>query len=327
MRSFPFEGVVVVADLLTDSGERGAYSARRDLEQTEEPTLDEICSAIESLGLQVQHCANPAQLASSANAHSSDVVLSIYGGALSRSRMALVPAICEALDLRYVGPDAYGRIIAQDKEISKRLAADCGLVTPPWRVIRSRGEADSINSLTPPIVVKPLLEGSSIGISPQSLQTSHEGARAAALDLLERFAQPVIVEQFVAGREVSYNRIEGDGPTTWSFSEVIITGDGGYFEHRLFDAEEKMIRRPGRTVANIDSDLSGDERARLERFLGSIGRYGYCRVDGRLNEGTFAFIELTPDAWLGRLGQFAMGFTEKGWSYEQVLAEILLSAG
>lgn len=327
MRTFGFDGVVVVADVLNESTESGAYSVRRDLEQTEEATLEEICSGIRRLGLDVHHCATPAQLAASATDHFSDAVLSIYGGAASRSRMALVPAICEAFHLRYVGPDAYGRIIAQDKEISKRLAVDCGLATPAWRVIRSPGEAEFIARLTPPLVVKPLLEGSSIGISGRSLQATHEGAITVAIDLLDQFAQPVIAEQFVAGREVSYNRIEGSEQENWSFSEVVISGEEDYFEHRLFDAEEKMVRRPGRTVANIDSELSETDRAALERFLTAIGRYGYCRVDGRLDGGSFAFIELTPDAWLGRLGQFAMGFTQKGWDYERVLGEILMTAG
>jgi D-alanine-D-alanine ligase len=326
MRRFPFEGVVLIADVFRDGTHAGDYAARRDLEQTEEPTLTEISVAIRALGLIVHHYETPAQLAANARKHLKDVVLSIYGGAGSRSRMALAPAVCEAFGLRYIGPDAYGRIVAQDKEVSKRLASEYGLKTPPWRVIRTPGEVSTVETLPPPLVIKPLLEGSSIGISGESLQVTCEGACTVAADLLEAFGQPVIAERFVPGREVSYNKIEGAGAGAWSFSEVVIDGNPSYFHDRLFDAQEKMVRQPGRCVVNIDRELDPEDKERLDRFLSAFGRYGYCRVDGRLDEGRFAFIELTPDAWLGRLGQFAVGFIEQGWCYEDVIAAILGSA-
>lgn len=44
--------------------------------------------------------------------------------------------MCEVNDLRYIGPDVYGRVICQDKEVSKNLARECGIGTPPHRIIR-----------------------------------------------------------------------------------------------------------------------------------------------------------------------------------------------
>jgi D-alanine-D-alanine ligase len=241
--------------------------------------------------------------------------------------MALTPAVCEAFGLTIIGPDAYGRIVAQDKEIAKRLALDCGILTPAWRVIRSESEASIAVRLAAPLVVKPLLEGSSIGISARSLQSTPDGAREVAVELLQKFGQPVIVEQFVAGREVSYTKIESRSEDLWGLSEVVITGDSGYFDNRLFHADEKVVRDPRRTVRNIDSELAPEDKAAIDRYLGAFGQYGYCRVDGRLCDGRFHFLELTPDAWLGRTGQFVMSYTEKGWGYDQVIAAILASVG
>jgi D-alanine-D-alanine ligase len=328
MSAFDFNDLVLVADLWDEDSERGRQNAdRRDLEQTDRMTLDDITGAAQSLGLRVHHYQGPAELAVHAQQHRLDLVLSIYGGSSSRSRMAITPAVCEAFGLRFVGPDAYGRIIAQDKEISKRLSLDCGLATPAWRVVRSEAEAEIASRLTPPVVVKPLLEGSSMGISDDSLQYSAEGALTHAIGLLERFGQPVIVEQFIVGREVSYTKIEDPNSDLWGLSEVTMTGDDGYFSGRLFQAEEKMVRDPRRTVRNIDLLLSAEDKSGIDRLLTAFGRYGYCRVDGRLSDGKFHFIELTPDAWLGRTGQFAMSYTEKGWSYPDVIAAVLASAG
>ena len=318
-------GVVLIADLFSTS-DGLSIEKRRDLEQTEPSTLGAISDAIRANGYEVTHYQSPSELALNATAHVDDVVLSIYGGAISRNRMALVPAICESFGLRYIGPDVYGRIIAQDKEVSKRLAVDCGLLTPNWRVIREPGDLRYLTGVKYPCVVKPILEGSSIGITQRNIVHSFEEVAALSNLLITDFGQPVIVEDFVSGRETAYVAIASNDGIKWAYSEIVIDGDPRYFEHRLFDAIEKQDRTPGRTVRNIDSELMPEDRECIERYLRAYGKFSYCRVDGRHAEGRFHFLELTPDAWLGPVGQFAMAFTEKGWSYEEVIATILSSA-
>lgn len=322
---FSFRDVVLVADRFDSEKSLGPAHARRDLEMTDDKTLQTLQSAITSLGLKVWHYDSPEMLARHAERHSKDVVLAIYGGQQSRNRMALVPAICESFGLRFIGPDVYGRIVAQDKELSKRLATDSGLSTPAWRVVRHERDLSCAFGLNFPVVVKPLMEGSSIGISQRSRISSEDDAATLARELLVSLSQPVLIEEFVPGREVAYSRIETGDDYTWGLSEIVIKGDPGFFENRLFDAHEKQFRTPGRTVVNIDQELKPDDRARIEDFLAIFGRYGYCRVDGRLANGNFEFIELTPDAWLGESGQFAMAFTTKGWSYAHVIATLLAS--
>jgi D-alanine-D-alanine ligase len=326
-RRFSFHDVVIVADCLDDAEECLPAEARRDLEMTEAATLSSLQNAITALGLTHHHYPSPAALADNAALHTQDIVLSIYGGRASRNRMALVPAVCETFGLKFIGPDVFGRIVAQDKEISKRLAIDYGILTPAWRVVREPADLGRIGGLRMPVVVKPFWEGSSIGISQRNLLSSLEGAHATAARLLEQFGQPVIIEEFVSGREVSYCKIEHVGESAWAFCEVVIDGDPTFFASRLFDAEEKQNPSPGRGVRNIDSELLKEDRDKIETFLAAFTPYGYCRVDGRLFEGRFHFLEITPDAWIAPKGQFARGFTEKGWTYETVIAAVLASAG
>jgi len=326
-KNFGFHEVLLVADLYDPNTSTTPVAERRDLERTEGETFLALKAAIESLGLQVRHCSHPSQLRRYAWKARHAIVLSIYGGEASRNRMALVPAVAEALGLRFIGPDTYGRIIAQDKEISKRLALDCGLRTPPWRVARDVQGIDHALSLNYPAVVKPLLEGSSIGISQRNLVRSRMEAREVFQDLFRIFSQPILIEEFVPGREVCFASIQGASQPYWSFSEVVIAGDASFFEQRLFDAEEKQWRTEGRTVRNIDLDLNVEDRVTIERLLKIFGKYDYCRVDGRLADGRFHFLELTPDAWIHPRGQFAMSFTEKGWSYTDVIAAVLASGG
>jgi D-alanine-D-alanine ligase len=323
---FRFRDVILIADVLSPAHPSDPVHSRRDLEMTDVATLQTLTSAIVDLGLRVHHYRGPIDLAKHAQKHQDDIVLTIYGGQASRNRMALVPAICEAFGIKYIGPDVYGRIVAQDKEISKRLALDCGLRTPAWRVFRDETQLHRISQMDLPIVIKPVLEGSSIGISQRNLARSFDDARAIAIELLATFQQPIMAEEFVSGREVSYCKIETMSREAWSFSEILVESSPDFFENRLFDAQEKQFRRPDRTVRSIESELDRDDHEHIEELLATFVGYGYCRVDGRLSEGKFHFLEITPDAWLGRHGQFAMSFTNRGWTYPEIIAAVLVSA-
>ena len=246
--------MVLVADVVSVSSDQPIH-LRRDLEQSDRDTVEELLKAITALGRRAVHYQSPQELAENAEMHKNDVVLSIYGGASSRNRMALVPAICESFGLKFIGPDVYGRVIAQDKEVTKRLALESGLKTPSWRVIRNLEHLSIFNRFTFPCVLKPLLEGSSIGISQANLVDNVDEAKRLAQNLLVDLRQPVLVEEFVAGRETALVAIENGAEVHWAYSEMIVAGSPEFFKYRLFDAAEKMNPTHGQTVKNIDGEL------------------------------------------------------------------------
>jgi D-alanine-D-alanine ligase len=298
---------------------------RPDLEMTDENTIRALLEAFSELNLKAYHYYDPQTLGLNAEKHKQDLVLSIYGGQGSRNRMALVPAICEINGIHYVGPDVYGRVICQDKEVSKHLANQCGLKTPEHRIIRGTNDLDVIRYFPTPFVVKPIMEGSSIGIGPNSLVHKSEDGIILAKELFESLRQPIMVEAFVSGREVSYNCIEAQPENLWTYSEIHVEGREDYFDTNLFDAEEKLYRRLPRKVRTIDAELSKEDRTKLNRLLETIGRFSYCRVDGKSREGEFVFLEITPDAWIAPTGAFAASFMNKGWPYADVIKAILSS--
>jgi D-alanine-D-alanine ligase len=321
-----FRDVILVADSQHSTNSTIPTHRRRDLEKSEDSTVAALLSAFRELGITVHHYKEPSELGANAKHHREDLVFSIYGGEKSRNRMALVPAICEAHGLRYVGPDVYTTIICQDKEISKNLAHESGLTTPRHRIVRTKEDFGSIRSFSPPFVVKPLLEGSSIGISQKNLIFKEQDGIAFAEDLLITFEQPIMIEEFIGGREVSYNSIESQPVNLWSYSEIHVAGQEDYFDSHLFDADEKLHRHLPRTVRTIDSELSETDKTHIDRFLAAVGKYGYCRVDGKHYKGKFVFLEVTPDAWIAPGGAFAASFINKGWSYADVISKVLASA-
>lgn len=323
--SFPFKGVVIVADAIATHARTVSHLCR-DLEQTDNATLNDLCAAVRRLGLNVYHYNHPKSLAENADHHFNDIVLSIFGGSISRSRMALVPAVCESMGLSFIGPDAYGRIICQDKEVSKALAVEAGLRVPSHRVIRSKEDLLKLLDFGLPYVAKPLWEGSSIGIGSDSLVTDRHKGLEVVEGLLTTFKQPILVEAFIPGREVSYCFIDPVGyPRIRALGEIVWDNDPSHFDHHLYDASHKDSGNGRKVVQIISRELGIHDMESMEALLRLLGPIGYGRIDGKFVNGEFVFLEATPDAWLGTGGTFVSSFADQDLSFDEVIAYLLLS--
>ena len=321
-----YKRIIVIADEINiENNTEKSLEMRSDLEQTDSETLNALTSAIKDLGFDYTVYNHPYELATSAASHSKDTVLSIFGGAKTRSRMCLVPAICETFGIDYIGPDAYGRIICQDKAISKSLAIEAGFKVPKDKLIRGINDINSLEKIPLPSVIKPLLEGSSIGISSKSLVHDFQSGKMIAIELLERFTQPILIEQFIPGREVSLNFIQHEKDILWSFSEILIKEQPHYFDNHLFDADEKLNRNLKREVVTINNEIPVNLIENSIQLIESIGNIGYGRIDGKLYQNQFYFLEITPDAWISPKGAFAASYMNYGTSYKNVINNIIQS--
>lgn len=177
-----------------------------------------------------------------------------------------------------------------------------------------------------PFILKPVAEGSSIGISADNIIRERSRARAVAEDLLRTFNAPIMAEAFVAGREVSLSAIQSPDGIRTAFSEIRVADQPDYFVERVWDAAEKYHRRLDRHVALIDDELADIDRQAIMRLLSALGDFGWIRIDGRLANGRFNFIEASPDAHLAERSQFAQGFIQQGMSYAEVIAAVVASA-
>jgi D-alanine-D-alanine ligase len=183
-----------------------------------------------------------------------------------------------------------------------------------------------VNYLNYPVLVKPNAEGGSIGISLNNLVHTADDAVQLGRELLNTYPT-VVVEEFVAGREVSIvlagNR---DGIFMDDVLEVEVE-DGspalaqtllGY-EHKNYDGYEL------RQVLARDS-ISQETRDAARALFRGLGKVEVIRVDGRIDESGFKVIELSPDAHLGSICLIGAGFEAAGWSYPDMLRILLLNA-
>jgi D-alanine-D-alanine ligase len=138
-----------------------------------------------------------------------DIVFNVAEGLWGPSREAHVPSFCEFWGVPYTGSDPLTLATCLDKARAKEVLAYHGIPTAAFAVAPAGERLDGIPPL--PVVVKPVHEGSSKGITQASLcRTRAEVGRAADL-VWRRYRQSALVEQWLPGREFTC-AILGNGP-------------------------------------------------------------------------------------------------------------------
>jgi D-alanine-D-alanine ligase len=131
-----------------------------------------------------------------------ELVFNIAEGFGSRSREAHVPSVCEMLGVPVTHSDPLTLAVTLDKAIAKRLVAAAGVATPRFAIVERASQAEDL-PLAFPVIAKPLFEGSSIGIRRSSRAADARALSAEIERLLAGYEQPVMVEEFCSGPELT----------------------------------------------------------------------------------------------------------------------------
>jgi D-alanine-D-alanine ligase len=229
-----------------------------------------------------------------------DIVFNIAEGSSGPCREGYIPSILEHLRIPYTASDPLTLNLCLDKARTKEILAYYGLPTSRFRVVR---EANfSFNSLHYPLMVKPLYEGSSIGIRNDSLVRNRQEMRDRVLFLLNTYDEPALVEEFLPGREFTVAVIGNNGDTrTLPIVEILfdslpqgVNPIYSYEAKWIWDRTEnplKIFECPARLSAELQADI---EDACLRAY--SVLRCrDWCRIDVRLDAaGRPHIMEMNP---------------------------------
>jgi D-alanine-D-alanine ligase len=290
-------------------------------------TIDAIENALRALGHRVDRIGSARALCSRLAAGDKwDLVFNIAEGLSGRSRESQVPAILELYGVPYTFSDPFVMAAGLDKAVAKRLVAAARIPTAKFRVIASAYEAASVN-LPYPLFAKPLAEGSSKGVSPNSIARTPAELAALAASLIERFAQPVLVEEYLPGREFTVGLLgTASGARVLGVVEVQVSPDvgGEVYSYESKERCEQLIRYS--TLA------AGPLRKKVEKLALAAYRILECRDAGRVDvrcdaRGRPNFIEINPLPGLhpthSDLPMIAAG---AGMTYTALIGSILESA-
>lgn len=255
-----------------------------------------------------------------------DLVFNITEGVSGRSREAQVPALLELFEVPYTFSDPLVCALTLDKAMAKRVVQAAGLHTPRFSVIRTTGDLRNVD-LTYPLFAKPIAEGTGKGIDKMSMVESPEQLEEISNRLLERFAQPVLVEEYLPGREFTIGILgTGRDARVLGVMEVGIRKEAGtvIYSYDVKEKSEELVEytRPAREVA-----IEEVEQLALEAYRALEVRDA-GRVDIRMDRYDLpAFMEVNPLPGLHPThSDLPMIATQEGMSYRDLIGSIIESA-
>jgi D-alanine-D-alanine ligase len=232
-----------------------------------------------------------------------DIVFNIAEGFHGVNREAHVPAICEFYGIPYSGSDPFTLSLCLDKARTKETLAFHGIPTPRFAVVRKLEELRSVvEKLRFPLFVKPLHEGSSKGITDSNLCPDSGHLLDQTEFLLENYSQPVLVEEYLPGKEFTC-AVLGNGDEATVLPIVGMNFDTlpeGAMPIYSFDAKFvwdrpenplDIFQCPARIASALKKSI---ERVTLDAFR-ALGCRDWARIDVRLDgAGVPNVLEVNP---------------------------------
>lgn len=164
-------------------------------------TIEGIEGALVSLGHRVERIGTVKRLAELLVAGKRwDLVFNIAEGVSGIGREAQIPALLDAYDIPYVFSDPMVLSLCLHKGMTKRVVRDGGVPTAKFHVVSEERDIDEVQ-LDYPLFAKPVAEGTGKGIGAFSKIPDAATLRARCIELLAKHRQPVLVEEYLPGRE------------------------------------------------------------------------------------------------------------------------------
>lgn len=263
----------------------------REAEYDSPQTIESITRAIESHGHSVVLLEATPDFPRALMSSNVDVVFNIAEGINGRNREAQVPNLCELLGVPYTGSDSATLSICLDKGLSKRMLRDVD--TPEFQVLTTSRE--KLRNFRYPVIVKPNQEGTSKGITRRNVVDNEAGVRELSREIIERYGQPALVEEYIEGREFTVGLLGERRPRVLSPMEIVFLNQS---ERAVYDYDckqhwEKHVRY------DCPAPLSRDELKAIEKVCRTtfmtLGCRDVARIDLRMTkEGKIYVIEVNP---------------------------------
>ncbi len=254
-----------------------------------------------------------------------DLVFNIAEGLFGLLRESQIPALLDAYQIPYVFSDSFVLAICLHKGFAKQVVAEHGVKTAPFFLIQHLSDIERIH-LPFPLFLKPVAGGTGIGISEHSLVDSPEALMQVAQHLLEVYAQPVLVETYLTGREFTVG-ITGTGQEAESVGvmEILVdaSSDKGIYSYKT---KQEYLSCTRYIIPDVDTARLCEQVA-----LGAWKALG-CRDGGRVDvrmdgNGVVHFLEVNPLAGLHPVdSDLPILSSMHGVSYAALLKKIMDSA-
>lgn len=293
-------------------------------------TVELIAAALEAAGHSVVMLGGGREFLENILWEKVEIVFNIAEGrGNSRSRESQVPSVLEMLGVPYTGSDAQCLTICLDKPLAKKLVATEGVPTPRWQVITDEEDLAQIpwEQFVFPVIVKPAHEGSSKGIRLTSVVDDVGQMREEVIRLLDSYRQPVMVEEFITGDEVTVGIIGNSPPKVIGMMRILPRRREKHFVYSLEVKRDYLnlvdYECPPQLADEIKERIA---LASLKAFK-VLGCRDFARLDFRISpEGVPYFLEINPLPGLSAQSDLVIIANKSGWTHQGLIQAVLETA-
>jgi D-alanine-D-alanine ligase len=307
-----------------------------------EETVEGIQNALRGLGHDPFFLEADETFMDAVRAARPDICFNIAEGLRGDSRESHVPAVLEMLSIPYTGSKVLTHAISLDKAVTKQIWRDSGLPTAPFQRF-NRADESLDSRLTFPLFVKPVREGSGMGINARSIVRNEAELCAQVQWVVTTYRQPALVEHYLPGREFTValigNRYLPGEPPRSAFYDA----DGFH----VFPIEEIDMSRAAipdvynteakgfapqnvggpqfHCPADLPEALTATINALTIRAFEALNTLDVARVDFRLDKnGAPQLVEInTLPGLRPEFSDMCIIAKAEGVSYDTLIAEIL----
>jgi D-alanine-D-alanine ligase len=241
-----------------------------------------------------------------------------------------VQELLEVLRIPYTGSGVHACVRCADKMLAKHALRDGGLPTPDWVVLGQIGFhelgmaealADIGERLSFPLVVKPVSQGSSLGVK---FAASADQLPAALISALS-YGPRVLLERFVEGRELAVSLLSGEDDAPAQTLPVVeaVPRDRRRYD---FAARYEIGRTDFVCPAALEDKLAERVREIAQSAWEILGCRGFARVDMILGEDGPTVLEVNPVPGLTETSLLPQAADAAGISFDAVVARVLAEA-
>lgn len=309
---------------------------REAAEAPADPVLGQLSDALSRIGHQVEPIEVDKRvepLVTALGRAQPDLVVNIAESFAGKSALeSNVAALLNLMGLRYTGSSPSGLMLAGDKILAKKMLAFHGIRTPRFATVY-RGALDWAENLHFPVIVKPPQEDASVGLTSASVVHELKELLEQMHAMQSEFSQPVLVEEFVDGREfyvgvlgnvnatalpvieMDFSKFPTDRPrmASWDAKWGDDSGGGAEFEGTSSIFPEQL-----------PEDLLERLNAAAVDAFHALRLRDYGRIDLRVNDAGEAFvIEVNPNCYLERESEFARAAARGGLEYDALVERII----
>jgi D-alanine-D-alanine ligase len=265
-------------------------------------TVNALASAIERLGHRVERVevSGPAsRTVARLEAYSPDLVFNTAEGRRGRFREAFYPALFDELGFPYTGSDPYALAVTLDKQLTKLILQQHGVLTPRWQFVEDVSQLKLVGFRFP-LFVKPNFEGSSKGISQDSVVEDPAQIKDAVAKALARYPAGVLVEEYITGRDLTVPFLETvakerSGVLT-PVEYVIDPSVAAKRRYAIYDYDLKTKSEASVSV-RCPAQVSAEVIDRAQKAAATVFRVLQCRDLGRIDfrvtdDGQVYFLEI-----------------------------------